>query len=56
MKNPNAVNIAHYANTDCGFKDTFTGRLICPQAWVEEYDKDPTMYVMTHCHSDIHKV
>lgn len=48
MKNPNATTIANYSNEDRGFKNTFTGRLICPRAWVEEFDKDAQAYVILY--------
>ena len=46
MKNPNAATIPHYTVEDRGYKNTFTGRLICPRAWIEEYEKDSVEYVM----------
>ena len=52
MKNPNANAVANYPNEDHGFKNTFTGRLICSRAWVEEYDKNPDLYVIdSHRHN-----
>ena len=46
MNNPNATQVACYDNEDRGFNNTFTGRLICPRSWLQEYDQDPYLYVL----------